>query len=88
VLNGDGVQGQAASLAQWLRQAGMQVTFVGSAPSYSYAQTEIVVGDPRAQASAQTVATLLQTPIVRGRNSGGAPVVVIIGRDFQDPTQQ
>jgi hypothetical protein len=91
VLNGSGVTGQAGSLADWLRQAGLRVRHIGSADSFGYAHTLVVVSPSAGsttRTTARAVAALLQVPMVvsrRGREP--APVVVIIGHDYQDPNQ-
>jgi hypothetical protein len=92
VLNGAGVSGQAEALAAWLRQAGARIKGFASARSYNYARTEVAVAPQapgRVQATARSVATLLQVSIVSSVPAeANAPIVVIIGRDFADPTQQ
>lgn len=92
VLNGAGVPGQAASLGNWLRQTAIPVRGASSATSFNYRRTEVILA-PHAAASARYVArsigTLLHAPMVTAHVPGGhALVAVIIGRDFQDPTQQ
>lgn len=92
VLNGSGVPGQAAALAAWLRSAAIPVRGFATAPSGNYPHTRVIVG-PKAGTSAhtlgQTVATLLQVPVVTGSVPGHRQaVIVIIGRDFQNPAQQ
>jgi LCP family protein required for cell wall assembly len=91
VLNGSGVPGQAAVLAEWLGQTGVHVSGFSSAGSFNYTRTQVIVTQRTITANrvGQVVATLLQAPLVAhsmpGRNSA---VVVIIGRDYQNPTQQ
>lgn len=91
VLNGAGVDGAASSLALWLRQAHVRVSSYSTAASASSPRTQVLLST-RARTSdarsADAVSTLLQIPIVRTKAYGGAAVRVLIGRDFQDPTQQ
>jgi hypothetical protein len=90
VMNGSNVAGQAADLANWLRDTGIPVLRSTTAPSSNYPQTKIILQGRATAADARvahTVATLLQVPLVTGSvQHTGAHVVVIIGRDFQDPT--
>jgi LCP family protein required for cell wall assembly len=92
VLNGAGQAGQAARLADWLRQANVSVRGYDSASSFGYAHTQVVINDPtvaRAFPVAHAIAALLQAPIIeRHVWKPAAPVVVIIGHDFQDPNQE
>jgi hypothetical protein len=91
VLNGNGVQGQAASLARWLTQDRIRISGYDSADSFGYAHTEVVMNTAVAhdEQLARTMAALLQAPLVSAAvPKSRAPVVVIIGHDFQDPTQQ
>lgn len=92
VLNGSGIQGKAAALAAWLRQAHLQVIDFASAPSSNVAHTQVIINTAaasRADATASAVAALLQAPLVTRRVARSrAQVVVLIGQDFQDPTQQ
>lgn len=92
VLNGAGQAGQAASLADWLRQANVSVRGYDSASSFGYAHTQVVINDPTVAGAfpvAHAIAALLQAPLVEGHVwKPAAPVVVIIGHDFQDPNQE
>jgi hypothetical protein len=92
VLNGAGQAGQAASLADWLRQANVTVRGYDSASSFGYAHTQVVVNNPTVAGAvpvAHAIAALLQAPVVEHRVwKPAAPVVVIIGHDFQDPNQE
>ena len=92
VLNGSGQAGQAASLADWLRQANVSVRGYDSASSFGYAHTQVVINNPTVAGAfsvAHAVAALLQAPLVEGHVwKPAAPVVVIIGHDFQDPNQE
>ena len=92
VLNGAGLQGQASRLADWLRQAGISVRGFSSATSFNYAHTQVLIKHGASKASmavARAVAALLQVPIVSGAViPSNAPIVVMIGHDFQDPSQQ
>ena len=92
VLNGSGLGGQAAGLAAWLQQAGVSIQGYGSASSFDYPHTVITLekgSHPSVAYVARAVAALLQVPIVtRSGGASSAPIVVIIGRDYQDPSQQ
>lgn len=90
VLNATNQQGAAATLSTWLEQARVPVHSYSSAP-FSAQHTHVVL-NTAAQISApalgQEVSALLQVPLGRRAfPSIRAPVVVIIGQDFQDPTQ-
>jgi LCP family protein required for cell wall assembly len=92
VLNGAGVAGQATSLAAWLSSAHLPVKAVGSAQSYGFAHTRVYLS-PSASASSRVVAdqigTLLRVPVVTRPLAGShLPVTVVIGQNYQDPTQQ
>jgi hypothetical protein len=90
VWNGSGVDGQAATLAEWLGQAGLPVLNVSSAPR-DYARTSVVISaaaSPRERYTANAVATLLQAPVVARRAQQGRDITVIIGHNFQDPSPQ
>jgi LCP family protein required for cell wall assembly len=92
VLNGSGTMGEAQNLSQWLQQVGFHIARFGSAPSFNYAHTEVVVNS-RARhgdmALARSTSALLQAPIVtRAVRYSRAPVIVIIGADYQELAQQ
>lgn len=92
VVNGTGVAGQAVTLAAWLRGDRVRVAGYQSGPAQGYAKTRIIVARGAGRdtlALAHTVALLLQVPLARGRvPTTGARVMVCMGRDYQDPTQQ
>jgi LCP family protein required for cell wall assembly len=92
VVNGTGVAGQAATLAAWLRGDRVGVAGFESGPANGYAKTRVIVGNragSRSLALARTVAMLLQVPVTRGQVPATGPqVMVCLGRDYQDPTQQ
>jgi LCP family protein required for cell wall assembly len=92
VLNGAGVAGQATSLAAWLSSAHLQVEAVGSAQSYGFAHTRIYLSPSASTSSrvvADQIATLLRVPVVTRPLAGShLPVTVVIGQNYQDPTQQ
>jgi hypothetical protein len=92
VLNGSGVLGQAEGLAQLFQQFGLRVAGYGSADRFDYDTTQVVINTAshvRADRSALAASAILQAPVVtRSVPSSKAPVVVIIGRDFQDISQQ
>ena len=92
VVNGTGVAGQAVTLAAWLRGDRVRVAAFKSGPANGYAKTQVIVGSgagSRSLALARTVAMLLQVPVARGNVPVTGPqVMVLLGRDYQDPTQQ
>jgi anionic cell wall polymer biosynthesis LytR-Cps2A-Psr (LCP) family protein len=92
ILNGSGVVGQAAALASWLRGMKIRVSGAGSASSFNHGQTLVILNSrsrQRAYALAHLLSAILQAPIVTRPVQGSAtPVAVIIGRDYQDLTQQ
>jgi len=92
VLNGSGLLGAAATTAAWLRQADVRVASVASADSFNYPHTYVLVRRGASDAAthlSQTIAALMQAPLIRPSTwTSRRPVVVILGRDFQDPSQQ
>ena len=92
VVNGTGTPGQAVALAAWLRGDRVRVAGYQGGPAKGYARTRVEIparADARTVALATTVATLLQVPVTRGPvPTSGPQVMVLMGRDYQDPTQQ
>lgn len=92
ILNGSGVVRQAESLASWLPGMGIRVAGFGSADSFSYSHTLVVVNTAsrvRSPSLVRSLSAVLQAPAVtRSVHGTKAPVVVILGRDYQDLTQQ
>lgn len=92
VLNGSGIAGQAIALAAWLRGDRVQVAGFQNGPRTGYAKTHVVVATgagTRTLTLARTVAELLQVPIRHGPVPVKGPqVLVCMGRDYQDSTQQ
>lgn len=92
VLNGNGVAGQASSLASWLSQSGIRVRGYDSAPSFTYRYTEVMIGRAAGVSVrhvAQVISILLHVAVHVGLpQKATAPVVVIIGHDFQNANQQ
>jgi LCP family protein required for cell wall assembly len=92
VLNGGGVSGQAESLATWLAQAGARIAGFSSASSFSNSRTSVSVARNATRQdidTASAISTLLQIPVTVNRTrQNKTPVVITIGRDFLDPTQQ
>jgi hypothetical protein len=93
VLNGSGAAGAATQLSAWLHDMGASVGAVGSADSFKYTHTLIINNTASVRRSpvlARSVASLLQATIVTRAvpTYKKAPVVVIIGRDYQDLSQQ
>ncbi len=90
LVNGTGTSGQALTLRSWLQGDNVRVGAVEAGPANGYAQTEVMVprsAPPAATSLAETVATLLQVPLASTRGAGSG-VVVRMGQDYQDPTQQ
>jgi LCP family protein required for cell wall assembly len=92
VVNGTDVVGQAAALAAWLQGDRVHVASYQTGPATGYAKTRVVVArgaNSRTLALAHTVALLLQVPVAAGQVPARGPqIMVCIGRDYQDPTQQ
>jgi hypothetical protein len=92
ILNGSGVVGQAAALAAWLRTYGFRVSDFASAPTSTVAHTAVILNPRAAPADrplARALSSVLQVPVVTRRvRASRAPVVVIIGSDYQDVAQQ
>jgi LCP family protein required for cell wall assembly len=92
VLNGTGISGQAGSVADFLGQDHIPVRATGSAPSFAYSQTKVLLragAGSEAITIAHEVASLLQAPVVTGSvHSARSAVVLIVGGDYQDLTQQ
>lgn len=90
VLNATDQQGEAATLATWLQQARIPVASYASASS-SATRTEVINNSSApvpAPHLASDVGALLQAPVITRKVAGTTTaVVVIIGADFQDPTQ-
>ncbi|MEZ3180195.1 LCP family protein [Streptomyces pimonensis] len=83
VLNGDGVPGRAAAVAEKLRQAGFTVTGTGNAPETT--RTTSVSHPQGLDAQAEVLASRL--PDVRARQEAGAAadvVTMVVGADL-DP---
>lgn len=90
VLNGSGMAGQAASLSAWLSLGGVPVVRYATAPAV-LAHTRVEVArnaSAQEQRVAASLATLLQAPLVPVPGSSAQQPLVIIGRDYQDLTQQ
>lgn len=91
VLNGSGTVGQAAALSAWLALGGIHVPSFATAPTPA-ARTEIVVSTSASAAEyglANGLSALLQAPLVRSTfRRGREHVAVVIGRDYQDLSQQ
>jgi LCP family protein required for cell wall assembly len=92
VVNGTDVTGQAATLAAWLQGERVHVASYQTGPAAGYAKTRVVVArgaNSGTLALARTVALLLQVPVATGPVPPRGPqIMVCIGRDYQDPTQQ
>lgn len=85
VLNGCGVSGVAASLAELLAAEGFNVVRSGNADHFDYARTEVLASS-KALAKARTVLLSLPGAVVRQRPGPEADVdvTVIVGKDFAD----
>jgi LCP family protein required for cell wall assembly len=92
VVNGTGTPGQAASLGAWLGGENVRIGRLLTGPPAGYATTRVQYSrnaGPHVRALALSVATLLQIPASAVATPvGGSGVVVLMGRDYQDPTQQ
>lgn len=84
VLNGSGRSGEASSAAAALAQNGFVVASVGSAPSFTYATTEVLYGSA-SQAKAQLVADSVAggAQLQSDPSLQGADVELITGQSYQ-----
>ena len=85
ILNGSGISGVAASLAEALAAEGFNVVRTGNADHFDYARTEVIAsGDALTKARA----VLLSVPGAVVRHSpdpeADVDVTVIVGKDFAD----
>ncbi|HEV2889482.1 MAG TPA: LCP family protein [Frankiaceae bacterium] len=84
VLNGTGVQGQAAQAGNDLRQVGFRVVGTGNAEGTAFERT-VVRYNAGDEAAAATLAASLhgaKTEVVR---TGGTSLTVVVGRDYKEP---
>lgn len=92
VQNRTGTAGRAAAVGGWLRQSGVRIDGESSAPSVGFTRTHVIVGKnagTQTQYVARAVSTMLQAPLITdSARSIGAPIIVIIGDDYQDVTQE
>ncbi|MGI8968708.1 MAG: LCP family protein [Chloroflexota bacterium] len=89
VLNGSNVPGQAIALSTWLQQAGVPVAGYATAKPVSATRVQLPAGaGSRLRQAARMAADLLQAPIVIVPARGARTLNVVIGSDFQDPTQK
>ncbi len=80
VLNGTGKSGLAATVSDALRERGLQVTGVATAPQRNKAATQVVYG-PNAQAKADLVRSVLGYGVTAPGNPSGSDVEVVLGTD-------
>lgn len=90
VLNGSGMAGQAASLSTWLSLGGVHVVNYATAPTIlAHTRVEVAGGaSPEERHFAASLSTLLQVPLISVPGNAAPHPLVIIGRDYQDLTQQ
>ena len=87
VLNGNGINGTASRVADYLRNQGFEVVAVGNADRFDYPATTVIPRRGRT-ASAERVATVLGGRVqngglrMPGTRSADADVIVIVGRDY------
>ncbi len=89
VLNGSGVTGGAAQLAETLENLGFKVTETGNTESYVYTETLVIYHDESGEPEAQTVIDALGAG--RGVNGGDyysfdTDILVILGDDWKPIT--
>lgn len=90
VLNGSGVTGQATALGQWLKACGYQVSSVGNADRSDYIHTQVIRNSTTGSSDyvARMLGTQLQAPVYSSPLGGSsAPIVVIVGQNWNDPAQ-
>lgn len=87
VLNGNGINGTASRVADYLRNQGFEVVAVGNADRFDYPATTVIPRRGRT-ASAERVATVLGGRVqngglrMPGTRSVDADVIVIVGQDY------
>ena len=83
VLNGSGVSGAAARVAEMLREKGYSVESVGNAESFDYVSSEIIRHNG-SEDGARELAALLNSQTIKLKPDETAPadVTVIVGRDY------
>lgn len=91
VLNGSGTSGEAGALAHWLRASGFRVTTVANADRPNYAHSETILNTSSSGGGgfvARMLADQMRTRVNALSVSGiSAPVVVIVGQDWNSPIQ-
>ncbi|HZT95836.1 MAG TPA: LCP family protein [Chloroflexota bacterium] len=90
VLNGTGTSGQAAAMSTWLQACGFRVGSIGNAASINFGHTEVIRNTAASGNNyvARMASDLLQTPLLsRSMPGTSAPVVVIVGADWNNPLQ-
>ncbi len=90
ILNGTGTSGEAASVAAWIHACGFRVGTIGNAGSSTYNRTEVIRNTNVSGGAfvARMAGDLFQVkPVSRPISGSQAPVVVIVGADWNDPAQ-
>ncbi len=82
VLNGDGTAGIAATVSQALSQAGIKVSGVGNAASFTHRRSVIRYA-PKAHSQALALAAKLNGPVVlQQASSGSSSLVLVVGSTY------
>lgn len=91
VLNGSGIDGQAASMSSWLKASGYSIASVGNANGSDYQHTRVIRNTSTGGGSdyvARMLGAQLQAPVSSGAlGNSSSPIVVIIGQNWTDPAQ-
>ncbi|MBO8126168.1 MAG: LCP family protein [Firmicutes bacterium] len=84
VLNGNGTQGLARKAANILNQQGFETVEVGNAPSFDYAETQIILHTSAKRAASQVRSALKVYGQVKEEpaEESGVDVTVILGEDY------
>ncbi len=85
ILNGNGMKGEAARVADFLKQSGFDTEKVDNARSYNYPQTELQYKEGRKDFAELVAKTLSQyyPTVLKPMSEGGhsSDVVVVLGKD-------
>lgn len=83
VLNGSGISGAAAKVAEMLREKGYSVKAVGNAETFDFVSCEIICHDD-SEDGARELAAMLNSKTIKLQPDESAPadVTIIVGRDY------
>lgn len=88
VLNGSGVAGAAANVAEALKQKGYDVKSVGNAERFDYDSSEVIAHNA-SEDGAREIASVINSHVIKEAQDEAAPadVTVIVGRDFASSSE-